>query len=213
MERPKINKRKITNDWQKYCPELSKLRMLDIDNRVGPLVIGFYLQITGDGTIYMPLYKVGNLYSHYSVLPSSLEIEGRSMDMQMHEIYSEQIAQQLIQKAYIPLQVEVTFEDVKNGYERYFKNPNKGTIVEYEDYVYISSWTRKKELFDNALHTVYNELKSWPEERYFVRDGGFKNWMLELEKKASNHEVLEANYRMKFEKYKIEKLPERPFCF
>lgn len=28
--------------------------------------------------------------------PSSLEIEGRSMDMQMHEIYSEQIAQQLI---------------------------------------------------------------------------------------------------------------------
>ena len=103
MERPKINKRKITNDWQKYCPELSKLRMLDIDNRVGPLVIGFYLQIIGDGTIYMPLYKVGNLYSHYSVLPSSLEIEGRSMDMQMHEIYSEQIAQQLIQKAYIPL--------------------------------------------------------------------------------------------------------------
>ena len=213
MERPKIYKRKITNDWQKYCPELSKLRMLDIDNRVGPLVIGFYLQIIGDGTIYMPLYKVGNLYSHYSVLPSSLEIEGRSMDMQMHEIYSEQIAQQLIQKAYIPLQVEVTFEDVKNGYERYFKNPNKGTIVEYEDYVCISSWTRKKELFDNALHTVYNELKSWPEERYFVRDGGFKNWMLELEKKASNHEVLEANYRMKFEKYKIEKLPERPFCF
>ena len=70
----------------KYCPELSKLRMLDIDNRVGPLVIGFYLQIIGDGTIYMPLYKVGNLYSHYSVLPSSLEIEGRSMDMQMHEI-------------------------------------------------------------------------------------------------------------------------------
>ena len=64
MERPKIYKRKITNDWQKYCPELSKLRMLDIDNRVGPLVIGFYLQIIGDGTIYMPLYKVGNLYSH-----------------------------------------------------------------------------------------------------------------------------------------------------
>ena len=116
-------------------------------------------------------------------------------------------------RPYIPLQGEVTFEDVKNGYELYFKNPNKGTIVEYEDYVYISSWTRKKELFDNALHTVYNELKSWPEERYFVRDGGFKNWMLELEKKASNHEVLEANYRMKFEKYKIEKLPERPFCF
>ena len=53
------------------------------------------------------------------------------MDMQMHEIYSEQIAQQLIQKAYIPLQGEVTFEDVKNWYERYFKNPNKGTIVEY----------------------------------------------------------------------------------
>lgn len=143
---------------------------------------------------------------------SSLEIERRSMDMQMHEIYSEQIAQQLIQKAYIPLQGEVTFEDVKNGYERYFKNPNKGTIVEYEDYVYISSWTRKKELFDNALHTVYNELKSWPEERYFVRDGGFKNWMLNW-KKASNHEVLEANYRMKFENIKLKNCRKDPSVF
>lgn len=99
MGRPKINKTKITNDWQKYCPELRKLRMLDIDNRVGPLVIGFYLQVIGDGTIYMPLYKVENLYSHYSVLPSSLEIEGRTMDMQTHEAYSEQVAQQLIEKA------------------------------------------------------------------------------------------------------------------
>lgn len=57
MGRPKINKTKITNDWQKYCPELRKLRMLDIDNRVGPLVIGFYLQVIGDGTIYMPNIK------------------------------------------------------------------------------------------------------------------------------------------------------------
>lgn len=209
MERAKIDKRKITNDWQKYCPGLSKLRMLDIDNRVGPLIIGFYLQVLGDGTIYMPLYKVENLYSHYSVLPSNLEIEGRTMDMQTHEIYSEQIAQQLIQKAYIPLQGEVTFEDIKNGYERYFKNPNKGTIVEYEDYVYVSSWTGKKVFFENALHMVYNELKSWPEERYFVRSGGINNWMLELEKKASDHDTLEINYRKKFEKYKIAKLPER----
>lgn len=135
------------------------------------------------------------------------------MDMQTHEIYSEKIAQQLIQKAYIPLQGEVTFEDIKNGYERYFENPNKGTIVEYEDYVYVSSWTGKKNFFENALHTVYNELKLWPEERYFVRAGGFKNWMLELEKRASNQKALEANYRIKFEKYKIAKLPERPLYF
>lgn len=213
MGRPKINKTKITNDWQKYCPELRKLRMLDIDNRVGPLVIGFYLQVIGDGTIYMPLYKVENLYSHYSVLPSSLEIEGRTMDMQTHEAYSEQVAQQLIEKTYIPLQGEVTFENIKNGYERYFKNPNKGTIVEYEDYVYISSWTRNKLFFETALNTVYNELKAWPEERYFVQAGGFQNWILELEKKASNHEILEDNYRKKIAKYKIEKLPERPFYF
>lgn len=166
MGRPKINKTKITNDWQKYCPELRKLRMLDIDNRVGPLVIGFYLQVIGDGTIYMPLYKVENLYSHYSVLPSSLEIEGRTMDMQTHEVYSEQVAQQLIEKAYIPLQGEVTFENIKNGYER-----------------------------------------------YFVQAGGFQNWILELEKKAGNHEILEDNYRKKIAKYKIEKLLERPFYF
>lgn len=182
-------------------------------SKLGPLVIGFYLQVIGDGTIYMPLYKVENLYSHYSVLPSSLEIEGRTMDMQTHEAYSEQVAQQLIEKAYIPLQGEVTFENIKNGYERYFKNPNKGTIVEYEDYVYISSWTRNKLFFETALNTVYNELKAWPEERYFVQAGGFQNWILELEKKAGNHEILEDNYRKKIAKYKIEKLPERPFYF
>lgn len=119
----------------------------------------------------------------------------------------------MIEKAYIPLQGEVTFENIKNGYERYFKNPNKGTIVEYEDYVYISSWTRNKLFFEIALNTVYNELKAWPEERYFVQAGGFQNWILELEKKASNHEILEDNYRKKIAKYKIEKLPERPFYF
>ena len=135
------------------------------------------------------------------------------MDMQTHEAYSEQVAQQLIEKAYIPLQGEVTFENIKNGYERYFKNPNKGTIVEYEDYVYISSWTRNKFFFETALNTVYNELKAWPEERYFVQAGGFQNWILALEKKASNHEILEDNYRKKIAKYKIEKLPERPFYF
>lgn len=48
--------------------------------------------------------------------------------------------------------------------------------------MYTSVAGQEKRTFDNALHTVYNELKSWPEERYFVRDGGFKNWMLELEK-------------------------------
>ena len=204
MDRQKIDKRKITNDWQKHCPELSKLRMCDLDNRVGPLIVGFYLQVLGDGTIYTPFYKVENLYSHYEVLPSSLEIEGRTMDMGTHEKYSEQIARQLCQKAYIPLQGDLLFEDIKNGYERYFKNPDKSTLVEYEDYVYVSSWTKKKELFENALHTVYNELKIWPEERYFVKTGGFENWMLQLEERACNHEKLEVNYRKNLKNTKLQ---------
>ena len=197
MGRPKINKTKITNDWQKYCPELRKLRMLDIDNRVGPLVIGFYLQVIGDGTIYMPLYKVENLYSHYSVLPSSLEIEGRTMDMQTHEAYSEQVAQQLIEKAYIPLQGEVTFENIKMGMKDILKIQIREQLWNMRTMCISVVGQEINYFFETALNTVYNELKAWPEERYFVQAGGFQNWILELEKKASNHEILEDNYSKK----------------
>ena len=51
--------------------------------------------------------------------------------------------------------------------------------------MYISSWTRNKLFFETALNTVYNELKAWPEERYFVQAGGFQNWILELEKRRA----------------------------
>lgn len=213
MNDSKIDRKVIANDWQQYCPELTKLRPLEFDNRVGPLVVGIYLQVIGD-IIYRPVYRVENLYTDCSFLASTLEIEGRSMNMETHKLYSEQIAVQLHEKAYIPLQGEVTFENIKKGYEDYFKKPtNRGSIVEFEDYVFMCSWIRKNELFENALQTVYDELKTWPEERYFSETGGFKNWILELEKRASNYEELEKSYELKYEKYKIKKLLERKFIY
>ena len=100
--------------------------------------------------------KESTLYG-YEKKTSSLEIEGRSMDMEMHEIYSEQIAQQVIPKAYIPLQGEVTFEDVKNGYERYFKNPNKGTIVEYANLLELSEKDAKKEIEEDFNESIQKQ--------------------------------------------------------
>mgnify|MGYP000426485044 CR=1 FL=1 len=107
------------------------------------------------------------------------------MDMQTHEAYSEQVAQQLIEKAYIPLQGEVTFENIKMGMKDILKIQIREQLWNMRTMVYISSWTRNKLFFETALNTVYNELKAWPEERYFVQAGGFQNWILELEKRRA----------------------------
>lgn len=38
-------KKKITDDWQQLFPELKKTKLLEMDNRLGPLITGIYLKV------------------------------------------------------------------------------------------------------------------------------------------------------------------------
>ena len=55
-------KRQITNDWQQLFPELKRTRLLEMDNRLGPLITGIYLKVFRN-TYYTPVAYVHNLCS------------------------------------------------------------------------------------------------------------------------------------------------------
>ena len=47
-------KKKITDDWQQLFPELKKTKLLEMDNRLGPLITGIYLKVVRN-TYYLIL--------------------------------------------------------------------------------------------------------------------------------------------------------------
>ena len=53
-------KKKITDDWQQLFPELKKTKLLEMDNRLGPLITGIYLKVVRN-TYYTPGAYVHNL--------------------------------------------------------------------------------------------------------------------------------------------------------
>lgn len=40
-----VTKKQITDDWQLFFPELRKSKLLELDNRLGPLITGIYLKV------------------------------------------------------------------------------------------------------------------------------------------------------------------------
>lgn len=48
-------KTQITNDWKQLFPELKKTRLLELDNRLGPLITGIYLKVVRN-TYYTPVF-------------------------------------------------------------------------------------------------------------------------------------------------------------
>ena len=55
-----VTKKQITNDWEQLFPELKKTRLLEMDNRLGPLITGIYLKVVRN-MYYTPV----QVYSTY----------------------------------------------------------------------------------------------------------------------------------------------------
>ena len=58
-------KKKITDDWQQLFPELKRTKLLEMDNRLGPLITGIYLKVVRN-TYYTPVAYVHNLCRLYA---------------------------------------------------------------------------------------------------------------------------------------------------
>lgn len=202
----------ITRDWASEFPMLKKYKVLDINNRVGPLITGIYLKVVRN-YIYTPTFYVHNLCREFPCFTSTLRIKYQSIEPFQHNNIYKEVAENFKNNLYIPLEGDLSIDDIIEGYKKYFKNPCRATYFEYEDLVLICGWTRQASKIKYALETVHNELSSWPEDRYFKDFGGFKNWFNDLEKRAWSGEHLDEIYKSEIIKHKAEKIPERKILF
>ena len=75
-------KKKITDDWQQLFPELKKTKLLEMDNRLGPLITGIYLKVVRN-TYYTPVAYVHNLCREYSSITTSLECTSETIALRV----------------------------------------------------------------------------------------------------------------------------------
>ena len=109
-------KKKITDDWQQLFPELKKTKLLEMDNRLGPLITGIYLKVVRN-TYYTPVAYVHNLCGEYSSITTSLECTSETIALEKHEERYMFSAERLKNKLLIPLKGDVPLDKIVDGYK------------------------------------------------------------------------------------------------
>lgn len=203
------DKKNITSDWEGTLTSLKRYKNLDIINRVGPLVVGIYLKMGRQNDYYTPIYYVHNLCREFPCLTSTLNIKGKMITPENHNQMHIAEAENLAQRAYIPIEGDLCIDEIIAGYERYFRAPNLTSYMEYEDLALICGWVKDANRIEYVLKLIRKQLKFWPEERYFVEDGGFEKWFGNLEQKVWNSNELSTIVEAELIKHKLMKIPER----
>lgn len=201
----------ITNDWCELLTSFVKNKNLYLFNRIGPLVVGIWLKMGRSNRFYVPIYYVHNLCNEfpYSALSISLRIEGKVVKPEHHNQMYMKEAETLVKNAYIAIDGDLHIDDIIKGYERYFENPILDSYLEYEDFALICGWTKDRNRIQYALNTVYEQLRLWPEERYFSRHGGFENWFAKLEERTWDGDKLNQIYESELVNHKLTQIPQR----
>ena len=106
-----VTKKQITNDWEQLFPELKKTRLLEMDNRLGPLITGIYLKVVRN-MYYTPVAYVHNLCSEESNIITSLECTSETIELEKHEERYMFSAERLKNKLLIPLKGDVSIDKI-----------------------------------------------------------------------------------------------------
>lgn len=211
------DKRIIMKDWEEALNQpLSRVKRLELGNRIGPLVMGVYLNMASYSLYYVPEYYVHNLCREFPGMTVTLHIKKSSIDPEKHNERYIKAAEAIKEEAYIPLGGDLSIDQLISCYERYFEKlasvKYPGHFCEYEDLVMVCGWTRIAEKIEYVLKRVYKDLKVRP-EGYFKDDGGFENWFKKLEKTAWDGDRLDEIFRQELVEHKLESLPERKILF
>jgi hypothetical protein len=75
----------ITNTWLEIFPTLGKHKPLHLLKRVGPLLVGVYLEPTRDAEAYVPIGHIHNLGAPFPVLSLGLKAVGPMISMRQHD--------------------------------------------------------------------------------------------------------------------------------
>ena len=136
-------KKKITDDWQQLFPELKKTKLLEMDNRLGPLITGIYLKVVRN-TYYTPVAYVHNLCGEYSSITTSLECTSETIALEKHEERYMFSAERLKNKLLIPLKGDVPLDKIVDGYKLFLSNPKRKSFEEYKDIALVCGWYGEK---------------------------------------------------------------------
>lgn len=204
-----LDKKIVTADWERKLKFLKKYKNMYLYNRIGPLIIGVYLKMGRTNTYYTPIYYVHNLCREFPQIMLTMCIEGKMISIKNHNEMYVSVAELLTNQAFIPMGGDLTIDNIISGYERYFRDPDISSFVEYEDLALICGWTKNVDKIEYALDIVHKSLKSWPEERYFSQYGGFENWFSHLEREVWAGDVLNDICEAELLKHKLTKVPER----
>ena len=101
------------------------------------------------------------------------------------------------------------FEEISQGYKRNFSGSLKRHLSEYEDLLLLSGWTGRKELVEQNLELVFEELKPYREHRYFSAKGGFDTWFENVKNRAEDTGSLRKTYENEMVRHKTGDLPVR----
>lgn len=207
-ERQKNIKTVIVNDWLKLFPGLKKYSRVECVNLLGPLMTGIYIKVVGN-EVYTPVFFVHNLCRASEFITLSMALEGETVSFDKHKDRYMEIGKKLADKIYIPLEGDLDFEEIAQGYKRNFQWKFKSSFVEYEDLLLLSGWTGRKELVEQNLELILNELKPYREHRYFSAKGGFDTWFENVKNRAEDTGSLRKTYENEMVKHKTGKLPVR----
>ncbi len=220
----KEDKSIVANDWDEEMKPLRRRRGLSWFNRVGPLVLDLYLNMNAFSRIYYPEYSVHDLCREFECLTATLRIHRGGIKPNQHNERYMKEARLIKEKAYIPIEGDLEIDQVIAGYERYFDDIASinypGHFVEFEDFVLVCGWTKRKEKVRYALDVVYKILTSndiWyslfcMENGQYV-EGGFDKWFQKLEKLAWDGDKLNSIFESELKKHKLERIPERRILF
>lgn len=161
-----VTKKQITNDWEQLFPELKKTRLLEMDNRLGPLITGIYLKVVRN-MYYTPVAYVHNLCSEESNIITSLECTSETIELEKHEERYMFSAERLKNKLLIPLKGDVSIDKIIEGYKSFLSNPRRKSFEEYKDIALVCGWYGEKKILDDILEYIWNNVQKDKNHPFF----------------------------------------------
>lgn len=202
-------KKKITDDWQQLFPELKKMKLLDLDNRLGPLITGIYFKVVRN-TYYTPIAYVHNLCSEESGIITSLECTSETIALEKHEERYMFSAERLKNKLLIPLKGDVPIDKIIEGYKLFLSNPKRKSFEEYRDIALVCGWYGDKKKLDVILEYVWKNVREDKNHPFFTcEDRGVEGWFEKIREESNDYERLHEVCEKEIQKHKVGKLPYR----
>lgn len=215
MSRLKLTKSlksSITAEWHKHFPSLGIYKPMWLMNRLGPLIVGLLLEVTGGAEYYCPTFHVHSLLRPFSIISLQLKIRTRDVAVypgRDHSKVVDELSTTIREIAVIPYEGVISLNEVLNAYRNYFARPNRiEKSGEYADLALLSAWCGNSLEAHRCLKYAEEALAKWPEYA-LARLGGLDAWIEGLRTKAADVERLRSTVSEEIEKLKLGKLPTR----